>query len=421
MKAVITHPELQHAHQLAWALHDAGHLAAFWSGVPLVDAAHPSRGWGALSAHARRTPVPASLRRHFPAFPFLRRGIDRWASPANAYAMTHRLYHAFDRWAAPRIARLRPDMVICYENSALETFRAAKASGAVCILDAASVHYRAAAEFLEPPDRAAWRWIAARKQQEIELADAILTCSKFAAETYEAAGVPRDLLVPCSLGTALPQVKRIAGGSREKCRFVFVGTISHLKGVDVLLSVFEDLYRQSIPATLTLIGGVTDQALAERARAVPGITLHPFMPQAALFEEVARHDCLILPSRFDSFGMVVPEAMAVGVPAIVSDRVGAKSIIEEHPDAGWIVPFGADDLRQRIIALARDRGPLESASRAAEAAANAFSWAAYRSRVTGLIEQIWATRAASRTAYPAPVQPHQDTARVGNPNRLGIH
>jgi glycosyltransferase involved in cell wall biosynthesis len=119
--------------------------------------------------------------------------------------------------------------------------------------------------------------------------------------------------------------------------------------------------------------------------------------------------------------MVVPEAMAVGVPAIVSDRVGAKSIIEEHPEAGWIVPFGAEGLRSRIIALARDQGPLEGASRAAEAAAKAYSWAAYRTRVAGLIDDIWQAHAAARSTHPVSARPHQDNALVASSNRLSTH
>jgi len=49
-----------------------------------------------------------------------------------------------------------------------------------------------------------------------------------------------------------------------------------------------------------------------------------------------------LPSRVDGFGMAVPEAMACGVPAIVSDMVGAKEVIEEGHN-GFIVPSGNSD------------------------------------------------------------------------------
>src|SRR5262249_28387622 len=52
--------------------------------------------------------------------------------------------------------------------------------------------------------------------------------------------------------------------------------------------------------------------------------------------------CLLLPSRVDAFGLVVLEAMACGVPAIVSDTVGAKELIEEGHN-GFVVPSGNSD------------------------------------------------------------------------------
>ena len=114
------------------------------------------------------------------------------------------------------------------------------------------------------------------------------------------------------------------------------------------------------------------------------------MPQTQLFQEVAQYDCFVLPSRFDSFGMVVPEAMAVGVPALVTDRVGAKCIIEQHPDAGWIVPCDAAALKAQMRWLVEHRGELASASGAARLAAQDYTWPKYRKRVVSTLEGIYA-------------------------------
>lgn len=396
MKVLVAHPGIQHSHQLAWALEEAGHLGAFWSGVPVRDSrVPPSRLAGSwYRPQLRKVPIPSYKRHHYVIFPLLRRLISSWLSPHMANAWSHRLDHLYDAWVARRIRTVKPDLVVCYENSALRTFRAAKAIGAVCVLDAASVHYKAGGEWIAQPGEANPSWVDLQKQQEIELADAILTCSNFAAATYRAAGVPAGKLYPMPLGTDLlsppPSPKSVDG----QCRFVFVGSLMRRKSVDTLLDIFEEFHRNSVPATLTLIGGVSESDLAKRARRLPNVTYRSFIPQPELFEEMAKHDVLLLPSRFDSFGMVVPEAMAVGVPALVSDRVGAKCIIEAYPDSGWIVPCDAEAIRRQMLDLVEHRDRVATASVAAHRAAQDYSWASYRARVAKTIEEIFKSVAA---------------------------
>jgi glycosyltransferase involved in cell wall biosynthesis len=397
MRVLVAHSGIQHAHQLAWALEEAGWLAGFWSGVPVVDARAPDgEFWGRFRGRLRAVPIPAAKRRHAAAFPLLRR-LGSATLPSQAgNAFMHRLDHAYDRWTAWQIRALSPDIVVCYENSALRSFRAARAAGALCVLDAASVHYRAARAWGGGVSGVNPAWIDAQKQQEIELADAILTCSELAAETYRAVGVPAGKLFAVPLGANLPEIPPPARPPGGPCRFAFAGAARRLKGVDWLLDIFAELAREGAPAALTLAGGVAEADLARRARGLGNVTVHPPMPQPALFEILAGHDCLLLPSRFDAFGMVVPEAMALGVPALVSDRAGAKCVIEAHPDAGWIVPCEKDAIKAQILRLAARPELLAEARGPARAAARDYSWAAYRQRAAQTLLDI-ATRHGIRT------------------------
>ena len=392
MKVLVTHPGLQHAHQLAWALEDAGHLGALWSGVPIRDPREPPNvlsRW--LYRQIRKIPIPSSRRNHNVLFPLLRRLIIRLLPPRTANAWNHRLDHVYDAWIARRVAAFKPDVVVCYENSALRTFRAAKTVGAICVLDAASVHHEATAKWISETGQRNPQWIDLQKQQEIEQADAVLTCSEFAAETYRAAGVRSDKLFPIPLGTDLSNLARSDKVPEDVCRFVFVGSLMRRKSVDLILDIFEQFLRDGIPARLTLIGGASEIDLAKRANGIPGVTHLQFIPQPALFEEILKHDVLLLPSRFDSFGMVIPEAMSVGVPALVSDRVGAKCIIEAHPGSGWVVPCDADSIRHQIIRLINQRELISIASATARRAAQDYSWPKYRARVVARIESIYST------------------------------
>jgi glycosyltransferase involved in cell wall biosynthesis len=394
MRVLVAHPGLQHSHQLAAALEQAGVLAGFWSGVPVTDARGPHpEFWARVRPSTPAVPVPARRRRHAVLFPLLRRAAATLLPPGAANSACHRIEGSFDQWTARRVSELKPDMVVCYENAALETFRAAKGFGAICVLDAAAVHYSAARAWGGISVRANPSWIDRRKQQEIEAADAILTCSELAAETYRAAGVPTSLLYPIALGTELPAgVQRLAQPG-ALCRFVFAGSVRRLKGIDLLLDVFEQLARENVPAQLTLIGGAVETDLVQRANTLGNVAYLPFIPRESLFHEMAQHDCLLLPSRFDSFGMVVAEAMAVGVQALVTERVGAKCIIEEHPGSGWIVPVDAAAIKAQILWLMAHRAELAQASAQARSAAQAYTWHRYGARARSALLEIYERRA----------------------------
>lgn len=388
MRVLVAHSGMQHAHQLAWGLYEGNDLQAFWSGVPVADPADGRRGWSRLSGGLNQVPVPRRLRRHFPVFPVLRRAAAHVATPDRARGISHKLDHLFDWMVASQLAKQRPDLVVAYENAAYHTFRMAKKIGAICVLDAASLHYSTAEKFRNDGWMSDPPWVTRRKQDEIDLADAILACSPLAAQSYTEAGVPPKKIVICPLGAQVPESIRRVARTNDLLQFLFVGNIGRVKGIDLLLDVFEDINQGSVKATLTLIGGITEPHYAVRAKAIAGVTIRPFVPQTALFAEMAKFDCLVLPSRFDSFGMVVAEAMSLGLPAIISDRVGSKLIIEAHSDAGWVVPFGREALKAQIQALIDRPAQLESASKAARLAARNYTWAAYRGRVVSLLHRI---------------------------------
>jgi glycosyltransferase involved in cell wall biosynthesis len=287
------------------------------------------------------------------------------------------------------VSTLKPDLVVCYENAALRTFAAARTISAVCVLDAASVHYNAQRSWRGDNRDTDPASVGLRKEREITAADAILTCSRLAAQTYREAGVQAAKLFTVALGTALPRVRRAEPRPAGPRRFVFVGSVVRHKGIEDLSRVFAEFAANQVPAQLTVIGPVVEHELESRLGILPNIVRLPFVTHPRLFEEVARQDCLILPSLFDSFGMVVPEAMAVGVPAIVSERVGAKCIIEDHPGAGWIVPCDRAALKAQILALVRHRELLDRASGAARQAAADYTWENYRKRVVRTLEAIY--------------------------------
>ncbi|HEY2256429.1 MAG TPA: glycosyl transferase, partial [Variovorax sp.] len=183
---LVTNPGLQHSHQLALALHERSLLQSFWAGVPVRANGEQSPWWlpARYRQRVRNVNIPRALRRHPMRFQLALRAsnsirLGQWDSD-----VMHRVFHWFDAWAARQILQSRPKVVVAYENAAYHSFQAAKQVGARCVLDAAAFHHQAAAELIGYPDSPYTAEINRRKDEEVRLADLILTCSPLAAESY---------------------------------------------------------------------------------------------------------------------------------------------------------------------------------------------------------------------------------------------
>jgi glycosyltransferase involved in cell wall biosynthesis len=107
---------------------------------------------------------------------------------------------------------------------------------------------------------------------------------------------------------------------------LFTGRLIRAKRVDLLVEAVSGLRRAGRPAELWIAGDGPERGdLTGRAALLPGPPVR-FLGNVGYRELVglyARADVLVLPSDHEPFGAVVAEAMACGVPAVVSDRVGA--------------------------------------------------------------------------------------------------
>jgi len=113
-----------------------------------------------------------------------------------------------------------------------------------------------------------------------------------------------------------------------------------------------------------------------------------FVPHSRLSQEYLTSDVLVLPSRFDGFGMVVTEAMACGLPVIVSSAVGAADLVE-HGRNGWIFQSeNSQQLAEMMTVAWQQQNRFPEIKAAARATACQNSWAAYSQRVGLLYKNL---------------------------------
>jgi len=394
MKVLVTHPGRQHSHQAALALEKAGMLAGYWAGVPAVERHRrwvPDRLWRRFVRYAP-VPLPAPRVRWVPWVPALRR-LGDMALPSRLAAWTDFLAcRLFDRWAAARLRPRTAGAVVACEISALATFRKARRLGMVTVLDAAATHHCTQDRlhgFAEPA--ALHRRITAVKDAEIALADHVLTVSDLARRSYLEAGVPPERVHRVTLGV---DVDLFASPAEERAEatagttFVFAGAASRIKGLDLLLEAFARVRDAEPGARLLVIGPAGDASSLLGPPAPTGVTVLGTLSQADLAARLRAADCLVLPSRNESFGMVVPEALAAGLPVLVSDRAGAAALIQDDQN-GWVVPAGdAGALTRRMLHAAGSREELRRMREACRRSAAACGWPAYGDRLSSLLRTL---------------------------------
>jgi glycosyltransferase involved in cell wall biosynthesis len=377
-KVLITHPGRQHSHQAALALQDAGMLAGYWSGVPAAEA--QTRRVPAFLRHRfeRYAPVPLDPRRvhWFPWTPALRR-VGPWSD-----FLACRL---FDRWAAARLPRANATAVVACEISALTTFRRARRLGLVTLLDAPSIHHAAQDRLHGTTDSPGLhRRIVRIKNEEIALADHVLTVSELARRTYLDAGVAPDKVHAVPLGADLELFSPDAGERKGDLTFLFAGATIRRKGFDLLLEAFH----RTAGARLRIVGSRGDLGHLLDGRDPERISFLGPLTQLGLAAELRRADVLVLPSRNDSFAMVVAEALASGRPALISEMVGAKDLVTEGK-TGWIVPVeDVTALAGRMAWCAGHPEAVRAMGPDCRRAAEGATWPAYHRRLAELLRAL---------------------------------
>ena len=162
-----------------------------------------------------------------------------------------------------------------------------------------------------------------------------------------------------------------------KIRLLFVGRIEARKGVDVLLEAAYKVLPEFPNAELILLGKHNpaggESCMEAHAR---HMTAHPALEEQiqfigevgddALMQAYADCDAFVLPSRYESFGLVLTEAMMFGKPVIACRAGGMVEIVEDGENGYLARPGDADsfaDAMRKILASAETRAAFGGRSR----------------------------------------------------------
>ena len=114
---------------------------------------------------------------------------------------------------------------------------------------------------------------------------------------------------------------------------LFVGRISKEKNLDVLVSATRKLAESKTPARPILVGD--GPYMAEMKRLLPDAIFTGYLIGEDLATAYASADLFVFPSTTDTFGNVILEAQACGLPVIVSDVGGPRDLVH-HGKEGFV-------------------------------------------------------------------------------------
>lgn len=186
---------------------------------------------------------------------------------------------------------------------------------------------------------------------------------------------------------AAPRAPRATRG----LRLVVVALLSRQKGLGYLLEAMARIRCARPDATLDIVGDGPDrvalEAMATASLPPDAVTFHGLQPRERVVELMHASDVFVLPSVVESFGVVIVEALAAGLPVVTTHAVGLAGTIDER--FGAVVP--ARDhaaLASAVIEVAGRPGPfpVEEARRHAQsygAAVVARRWDDIYARLTG--------------------------------------
>jgi len=295
--------------------------------------------------------------------------------------------------------------VYCYEDCAWQTFQAAKEQGLACFYDLPIAYWETAQRLLEE-EAARWpEWEPtlvgtrdspaklARKTEELALADVVLAPSRFVLDSLPAQARAQKPCYVTEFGSpSVPAAESDAGVStlasesgseqQRRLRVLFVGSMTQRKGLADLFAAMKLLNRADVEL---VVMGSPVAPLEFYRRQYSGFRYEALRPHADVLRLMRSCDVLALPSLVEGRALVQQEALACGLPLLVTANAGGEDLIDEGR-TGFLVPIRSPEIIAENIAwFADNRALLPDLRQCAQAKAAQYTWGRYGDRIAEIV------------------------------------
>ncbi|MGV8879821.1 MAG: glycosyltransferase family 4 protein [Sphingobacteriaceae bacterium] len=223
-----------------------------------------------------------------------------------------------------------------------------------------------------------------RKNEELKACDYVICNSMFTLKTLTDAGVNDHKIIRIPYGFPETVTNIEDHPVHEKITFLYAGSQSIRKGLHILYEAWKRCDFDPDKAELIIIGkNQLPQAI--RSGLSDTVKFINNLPHPELMDFYHKADVFVLPTLADGFGMVISEAMSMGVPVLTTRNSGGPDIIN-HQENGLLVEAGdAEALAQQMMWCFQHPQQVKEMGEKALATAKAYPWSMFRKK---LMEEV---------------------------------
>lgn len=199
--------------------------------------------------------------------------------------------------------------------------------------------------------------MATAERQLSRLCSAVVCVSEFEASRAKAVGIPSSQLKVVASGladVALPPAEAAEAAEalwpKDCIRVLFVGRLDYEKGADVLLSAMKTLGDK---AYAIVVGAAVVTGYKSELERPDNVRYVGWLDRERIRPLYATAHTLVVPSRYEAFGLSAVEAMRAGLPVIASRVGGLPEVVVDHVTGRMVEPGEPDQLAAAILSMGK--------------------------------------------------------------------
>lgn len=167
-----------------------------------------------------------------------------------------------------------------------------------------------------------------------------------------ACGIPDERIVVVRNGVAAEASTDVAAWDDRRLRLLFVGRLDRQKGADTLIDAIAPLQRS---LCLRIVGERVHGGREHALPSLPHVSYTGWLSLEQVAAQINACDAVVMPSRWEGFGLVAVEAMRAAKPVLASEVGGLREIVQDPQTGRFFPPDNPLALRRLLASLDRDQ------------------------------------------------------------------